>query len=176
LERSDALGEIVAQKDEFISYFMGLLGASASSHPETYKLMHMANLFASFMAMHYKAEYNRQRPSHLEPRLLPPLSVPGHASYPSGHSAQAHLIAKCASLLIPQGRPDRNKHIIDLWALAKRIARNREIAGLHYHTDTIKGHDLAIGIFNFIQNDASSANPQIPCYARVVEASQREWQ
>ena len=169
------MAEIVAQKDEFISYFMGLLGASASSHPATYKLMHVANLLGTFMAMHYKGIYNRQRPSQLEPRLLPPLSVPGHASYPSGHATQAHLVRLCASKLIPIDRPDYDKLKIDLWALAKRIARNREIAGFHYHSDTVAGHALALATFTYLEEDRNQADPEIPSYATIFSAAQAEW-
>ena len=43
LERTDAMGEIIAQKDEFVSYFMGLLHATPHSHPHTYRVLYSAS-------------------------------------------------------------------------------------------------------------------------------------
>jgi hypothetical protein len=43
-ERADALGEIVSQADEFISYFMNLLTATPSAYPATFRLMNVASL------------------------------------------------------------------------------------------------------------------------------------
>ena len=53
--------------------------------------------------MYYKDKFKRVRPSQLCPALMPPLAVPGHASFPSGHSTQAHLIAECLKLVLPRG-------------------------------------------------------------------------
>ncbi len=182
-ERADALGEILAQKDEFVSYFMGLMMASPGSRPKTYRVLHMANLFAAFTVMYFKAQFKRQRPSQLCPVLLPPVPVPGHASYPSGHSTQGHLIAHCAGLVLPgavQAVLQTN-----LGALADRIARNREIAGLHYPTDSAAGVTLAAGIAALLDadfakyqaNQADPANPAptVPCYGAAVAAAQAEW-
>lgn len=178
LQRADALSEILCQKDEFISYFMGLLDASPSSHPATYKLMHIANLFAAFMAMYYKGLYNRARPSQLYSMLLPPVSVPGHASYPSGHATQANLIARCASLALQYNpRKDKPRLIQELHGLAARIGRNREIGGFHYRSDTKAGQHLAGKIFDFIEANRASADPKIPkmnCYKNAVDNAQKE--
>jgi membrane-associated phospholipid phosphatase len=173
-ERADALGEILSQKDEFISYFMGLLGASPASRPQTLRLMHIANIFAGFTAMHFKFVHRRQRPSALCPPLMPPVEVPGHASYPSGHATQARLIAKCAALVLPATiRPTLSANLL---GLAARIARNREIGGFHYKSDTVAGVELADNIFNLIEKDrANAAGPILTSYRDVVEAAKNEW-
>jgi hypothetical protein len=129
-----ALGEIVSQADEFISYFMNLLTATPAAYPATFRLMNVASLIGLYGAMHLKGQFQRPRPSQLCPALMPPIAVPGHASYPSGHSTQAHLIALCMSEVF-QG-VNAAPRDADLLALADRIARNREIAGLHYQSDT----------------------------------------
>ena len=106
-----------------------------------------ANLIALYVAMEWKAKYMRPRPSQICPALLPPIAVPGHASYPSGHSTQAHLMALCMGAVFdgltagqqPNTMPMRR----DLAALADRIARNREIAGLHYPSDSQAGVKIA---------------------------------
>src|SRR5262249_44046104 len=136
-ERADALGEIMAQSDEFLSYFMGLLGVTPTSHPRTCRLLYIASLTGLFVVMYFKNMYQRPRPSLLCPGLLPPIQVPGHASYPSGHSTQAHLIAECVKLVLPSSVKPALSY--DLDQLAQRIARNREIAGLHYKSDSDAG-------------------------------------
>jgi hypothetical protein len=71
---------------------------------------------------------------------MPPIEVPGHASYPSGHSTQSHLVALILGEVMPQppaGQPN------PLGLLAERIARNREVMGLHYPSDSRAGAKLA---------------------------------
>jgi hypothetical protein len=58
-------------------------------------VLNAANLVALIVAMNWQRQFNRPRASQLCPALLPPIAVPGHASYPSGHSTQAHLMTLC---------------------------------------------------------------------------------
>jgi hypothetical protein len=98
---------------------------------------------------------------------LPPIQVPGHASYPSGHSTQAHLVALCLKLVIPASvQPMAD----DLKVLADRIARNRQIAGLHYQNDTDAGVQLARDIYNILIDHTS-----VPSFDDLVTAAQDEW-
>lgn len=136
-ERADALAEILSQSDEFISYFLNMMTASPSAYPATMKVLSIASLVGTFVAMYFKNLYRRPRPSQLCPALLPPIEVPGHASFPSGHSTQAHLMALCMADVLAGTMFD------DLWTLADCIARNREIAGLHYASDTAAGKAFA---------------------------------
>jgi hypothetical protein len=176
-ERADALAEIIAQNDEFLSYFMGLLGATPDSHPQTHRLLHMANLFATFTAMHYKDKFNRQRPSEIYPMLLPPFVVPGHASYPSGHATQAHLMALCSWDLLPEQtlwQKDRRAKMKEkLEALATRIAYNREIAGVHYSSDSEAGKALAQEIHKAILTKNLN---QLDHYKNTLNNARKEWE
>ena len=102
------------------------------------RVLKAANLIATVYQMHWKAVYQRARPTQVCPALFPPIAVPGHASYPSGHSTQAHLLALCLGDVfdaLPPGQPSADVLKADLDVLARRIARNREIAGLHYRTE-----------------------------------------
>jgi hypothetical protein len=171
-ERADALAEILSQKDEFISYFLGLLDA-VDGYPATSKILGIASMVGGFCAMYYKAKYRRPRPSMLLPALLPPTPVPGHASFPSGHSTQAHLMRLCMidvltgpppSPLLPRLETMKN----DMQALADRIARNREIAGLHYPSDSAAGVSLASQIHKRLAESSAS-------FRVALEAAQQEW-
>jgi hypothetical protein len=57
--------------------------------------------------------------------------------------------------------------------LALRIARNREIAGLHYPTDSVGGRTLANQIFGNLLSDDSSSAP-VGSYRGAVLAAQSE--
>jgi hypothetical protein len=173
-ERADALGEIFAQANEFISFFMNVMTIRPSSHPETTKLFHIAGLVGLFAVMYFKskdagagsdpASRPRPRPSQLCPALAPPIAVPGHASWPSGHSTQAHLMALCIKDVLPQDKTGLN---VDLLALARRIARNREIAGLHYPSDSAAGCELAAKLHGLLGD--------LKIYNGVVTKAKAEW-
>ncbi|HXA26797.1 MAG TPA: phosphatase PAP2 family protein [Acetobacteraceae bacterium] len=166
-ERADALGEILSQSDEFISYFLNMMTARPAAYPQTTRLLAIASLVGTFVAMYFKGRYARPRPSQLCPALLPPIEVPGHASFPSGHSTQAHLMALCMDAVLDTlvQKPVMDD---DLWTLADRLARNREIAGLHYRSDTVAGRLFAECIMLLLA-------PTTTFQAVLIEAK-KEWQ
>ena len=156
--RPGAIAEIVAQKDTVLQYFRGILGFTMRSHPATTYLAIVASRIAGFAAMRFKNQFNRMRPSSVLPVLLPPLEVPGHAAYPSGHATQANLVAMCLEVVMPQGRvmPPASSQFRPQYGplrmMADRIARNREVAGLHYRSDTWAGRILASRCFGIMLN------------------------
>jgi hypothetical protein len=174
-ERPDALGEIVAQADEFLSLFLALVGATASTHPATMKLLNTADAVTAMITMHYKAKINRARPVQVIPGLLPPIPHTGHPSYPSGHATQAYIFAKFLAHIIPTTTHPGLADVAN--ALAARVGRNREIAGLHWPSDTKAGVDLAGKIFAmltdtaFMRNGASTPSR----FERMIDAAKAEW-
>jgi hypothetical protein len=164
-ERADALPEIIAQDGLYVNFlgeFTHLLGISAQSHPNTVKLLHVGGIVGLLVAMRLKEKPGvkkdasgndmkadntgapilipaRPRPSHYLPALRPPVEVPGHASYPSGHALQSALMAGCVQAAL--NGADNLCALLDV--LAFRIARNREIAGLHFRSDSCAGRRAA---------------------------------
>jgi len=59
----------------------------------------------------------------------------------------------------------------NLRTLATRIARNREIAGLHYPTDSAHGRTLAQTIAPFLTGMAAGT-----WFGKAVTAAKGEWQ
>ena len=165
-ERADALDEILSQADEFISYFMNLMTTRPTAYPATFRVLNIASLVALFTSMYYKGKYRRPRPSELCPALLPPIVVPGHASFPSGHSTQSHLMALCMGQVL-SGFVQHQAMLDDLETLADRIARNREIAGLHYPSDTAAGVALAGVILPLLTGNS--------WYGSALAAARQEW-
>jgi len=169
-ERADALAEILSQCYEFISYFLNMMTARPGAYPQTTRVLSIASLVGTFVAMYFKNLYSRPRPSQLCPALLPPIEIPGHASFPSGHSTQAHLMVLCMNDVF-NGLLQQATMIDDLWTLADCIARNREIAGLHYRSDTCAGMALSYWIHYVL----TSAGQQTH-YQQTVLAAAGEWQ
>ena len=141
-DRDRYLPEAVGQADAVLFYYTGLLGMIPSNKPWTRALMAFALQAAEFVAMHFKAEFNRIRPSSLCPGLLPPFGPPRHASFPSGHSTQCHLLSYVL-LQIPAVRERFGEELV--W-LARRAAVNRERIGVHYRSDSTAGMHLALGV------------------------------
>lgn len=96
----------------------------------------------AFRPLYYaKARYNRVRAYQLFPELAPPFlprgKFPMHAAFPSGHSTQAHMIVNVLASVFGAQVVESARD------LAWEIGRNREIAGLHYASDTEGGRLLA---------------------------------
>ena len=153
--------------------------------------MHAASLIGLFCVQYWKNRYKRVRPAQLFPGLLPPVATPGHASFPSGHATQAQLVFRCLLQLMSKkliGSSTQSPYTIADPAagrLARRIARNREIAGLHYPSDSAGGRYLADKIFNNILALAVTPLPEteptayvidMPLYQAMVSEATQEWE
>ena len=130
----DALGAAGADLDQEIS------GQTARVHIQT--VAQRAFRDASVVVMNQKALFNRPRPYQLSPSLLPSLDdLPKHGAYPSGHCTQVHAMAYVIRLALDGTRYGGvGAAFIDY---AGAVARRREIAGLHYASDTVAGMRLA---------------------------------
>ena len=98
----------------------------------------------SLVVLDLKSRFNRVRPSVVLSSIDPILDVPWHSSYPSGHSAQATVVSELMANLFPSKSQSFDR-------LAKRIGKNREIAGLHYPSDTVAGRKLGKYLSKFFK-------------------------
>ena len=131
-ERAVTLAEVLAQAESMEAYWLGMLMFSRGSHPATFDLVNVALRVGQFVGMHFKARFNRPRPAQISPAITPWIDTPGHPSYPSGHALEGHLISLCLNEVMSGANEA-------LTLLARRVALNREIAGLHYPSDTACG-------------------------------------
>ena len=83
-----------------------------------------------------KIEYDRSRPTFFDKRVKNIIDIPPSPSYPSGHACQSYAVA----LLLSKKYPDNKDFYMNN---AKLVSENREIAGLHYPSDTDYGMKLA---------------------------------
>jgi hypothetical protein len=133
--------EIQHQNNEFLTYFARDAEFDWDGLPKTYFLAMSLMGFSVYPIMKFKAFFNRARPYEIAP-IAPSFKVQ-HPAYPSGHSTQAHLIAFFLSELFPKKREF-------FLTTAARIAFNRELAGVHYPSDSRAGTHLAREIYQLL--------------------------
>ena len=160
-----------AEKQTEIEHELEFMGVQFGSHTydslvATSSVPETALLFTNVLdemttyIMIYKEHFDRVRPSYIDPTLEPTINVPNHPAYPSGHSTQAHIMAHVLADLFPEERED-------LFQGAARIARNREIAGVHYPSDSAAGASLALQYYNLLKETA--------WYQMQIELARAEW-
>ena len=103
--------------------------------PVTSRVLQNVIQDATYYFFSLKAQFNRARPYHLEPRLQN-LEAPGHASYPSGHSSASHVHAYLLAYMFPEYKQQFLSNAYDM-------AFSREIRGVHYPSDSEAGRAFA---------------------------------
>ena len=74
----------------------------------------------------------------------------------------------------PDNAPPPHPTIAPLQQMAARIARNREVLGLHYPSDTKAGRQLAIRTFEILKKCKSIVDPTKANTGLLYDAKQ-EW-
>lgn len=134
---------------------------TTSSHkPNTNKLLKAAYHDLAIVTFVMKKKFNRVRPSKIDTELGHAISIPEHPAYPSGHATGAYIFAY---ILQELDASKADTYLKD----AQRIAENREIAGLHYPSDTAAGQQLARQLVDQFQ-----ANPT---FKKLLEKAKTEW-
>ena len=113
---------------------------------EIYKIMIFMDYILHPIVLFIKYKNDRVRPSFLTNKIKPCIEVPEHPSYPSGHSIQAYMLAH----ILSDKYPNKKEH---LFRIADKIAKNRELAGVHYKSDTEFGKDLAKKLYILFKKD-----------------------
>lgn len=181
--RSGVMSEALAQRENPWAYYRGIFMSDTWSAPYTRDLLEIALRVGQFVVMHYKREFKRPRPSQYSPALLPPIDVPGHASFPSGHATEAYLISACLEKVMPPAAstpppppsmgvpPVPPEDASPLKQLAQRIARNREVLGLHFPSDSAAGKLLAQKSFALLMECPTIKHPA----KGLIALAKKEW-
>ena len=181
-EREDRFAECFHQQDAegCITYWLAMLGIDPAKHPNTYQLIRYARKLGEMVVMCLKESFNVPRPSQICPAIVPMFDPPRTASYPAGHSLQSYLISyflKMAMPGIPQSDEPASWGEIHkgIFALARRVAENRVIAGVHYDIDSEGGFLVAQEMNKwfkvwsdgwFDQWVVDGENPQLPAHQK----------
>lgn len=158
--RSKRRNEIAAQAADVTPYWMNVLATSPSSRPATFDLVKIGIHVGGIIASYFKLKYMRARPVQVCAQVMPALMTPPHPSYPNGHALQAFMVAKCAGAAAPAMDATCR-------ALADRIAENREVAGIHFPSDTEASRRIAGKAFDLLASIAE--------FKTVFQEAQNEW-
>lgn len=113
----------------------------SASNADTVDLLDMALRDTSYFVVKYKRDFMRIRPNGLAPDLNLVFDNPGHPAYPSGHATQGYMTALVLSLVDPE-------HEAQYKAMGFDVGLRREIAGVHYPSDSVAGRKLAQAILD----------------------------
>ncbi|HEY7159906.1 MAG TPA: phosphatase PAP2 family protein [Acidobacteriota bacterium] len=90
---------------------------------------------ATLVAWKAKDQYNRRRPSQMDPTLATLVASPGTPSYPCEHTVAAAAAATVLAYFFPEKADS-------ILALAKQAAQSRIYAGVQYPSDVSEGWKL----------------------------------
>jgi PAP2 superfamily len=113
---------------------------------------------------YFKRLYSRTRPFQIDKSLgtvIPESSeyFPKHPSYPSSHATLATIVAEVTKFLLdPYGIPATAEKRAMIDQVAFLIGFRREIAGLHFRSDTIAGISLGRQIFMLLRSQPTLSN------------------
>lgn len=110
--------------------------------PDNYKtllLMEMIDNDHMYFILERKKHYSRPRPSEIDPTLKTAIDNPPHPAYPSGHAGQTYINALVLAEFDPENADVYKQFAID-------VAHRREIAGVHYPSDSKAGRKLAVDV------------------------------
>ena len=137
LRTTQTLKKIFQQDQNFLKIFLKIArknGCVLRSDVEIKLMQAIADV--TDVVLYFKNLFGRPRPNEVIPAINPVLPVPIFSAYPGGHATQAKV---AADLLVGWGA---RANAVYLYQYAKEVTRNREIAGLHYPSDSFAGNDL----------------------------------
>ena len=135
LRTESRLAEITAQNLNPVTLFWQRAGLDATAFPAHARWVVESVADTEAVLLDLKRRFGRRRPNAVLATIRPVIPVPWHASYPSGHATQAVVIARLLATLAPASTGD-------LMEFAFRVGHNREVAGVHYPSDTSAGFSL----------------------------------
>lgn len=172
VEREERLPEILSQMGDISPYFEAISGIDPDNTPRLSELLEVACEVATHVVMALKNEAAVWRPYQMSSAIHPVISTPGHGALPSGHATIATLTACLYAQLLPA--PSRTR-VEQLDRLARRIAFNRVVAGVHFPIDSEVGYALGAQIaIALVAAAAGSAAPAAYAARNAADSSLRE--
>ncbi len=141
VEREDRLPEILSQADDLSPFFDSICGFNLLQAPAAAELMAAAQDLALHVCMALKHQVAADRPWQASSLVVPVIATPGHGSLPSGHATVAAMTSELLTCLLYKSSPTHPRSE-QLDRLARRIAFNRVVAGLHFPIDSYVGYQL----------------------------------
>ncbi len=135
-------------------------GLIAPDNYKTVELLKMIDIDHMYFILERKKHFSRPRPSHLASELGMELDTvianPPHPAYPSGHASQTYMVALVLSDFDPENAEKYKQFALD-------VAHRREIAGVHYPSDSVAGRKLAVDVLAKLR--------EVPAFERKYQAA-----
>jgi membrane-associated phospholipid phosphatase len=197
--RGERQFEILQQSGDMVTIWRQFLHAHDRRRPATATLIQLCVNIGGYIVMHWKRKFKAPRPAQVYPGLIPVIPTPNHPAYPSGHSCQSYLVPYLLNLILtagsegaeemfktddngnPNGRKEKCHGIFfPAMAFAQRIAVNREVAGVHFASDSTAGRKLASDLALFWKDKviaaiAADGDSKESEFASLVRDVRREW-
>jgi membrane-associated phospholipid phosphatase len=153
--RPDRATEILAQLGVPYAFWASITYLRPDRMPRTLELIDTALRLAVLVEMRFKHALAVTRPIEYSPQVQPMILTPGHGSLPSGHSTEAHIIARVLTELVDSSKLHGLEE--QLMAQAARIAVNRTVAGVHFPMDSTAGRVLGITLAEYFLARANTS-------------------
>jgi membrane-associated phospholipid phosphatase len=142
-ERTERATEILAQLAPAAAWWTSVVNLRAQRHAKTLEFIDAVLNFTVTVIFRFKQQAGCPRPVEYSAQIQPLVATPGHDSWPSGHSTESFAVARVLAMLRPDAGPQLRAH-------AARIAQNREVAGVHFPTDSAAGAVLGDTLARFV--------------------------
>jgi hypothetical protein len=147
--REDRMSEILAQLGPPIAFWSSVVHLHPDHKKWTIELLDVALRLANMAEMRVKHAMACRRPIDYSPQIQPIILTPGHATLPSGHATEAHLIARLLIELLENTSSGQAELRDQLMRQAARIAVNRTVAGVHFPVDSAAGEMLGLKLAEY---------------------------
>lgn len=152
--------QIDLEAPDLLPVFLREFGTSPQKKPKTTKMLREALIDIDYFLFAEKLVLLRPRPHQVDARIRPAIAVPKHPAFPSGHGGESAAIAALLTKLIPHENKRLNSY-------AQSVGHNREIAGVHYPSDTQEGVRIAqMAVKLLLEN---------PKFTALVDGAKIEW-
>ncbi|MBT9555417.1 MAG: phosphatase PAP2 family protein [Myxococcales bacterium] len=140
--------------------FLRRMGGTERTHPKTLAALRAAVAEVDWFLFAEKFALMRLRPHQVDSRVEPVIRVPRHPAYPSGHAGESATLARVAAALLPE-------RAAELESYAQAMAHHREIAGVHYPSDSAEGRRIGLAVASALLTD--------PGFVALLDAAKGEW-
>lgn len=137
----ETVAKIISENQfEPVIYHFIREGLFREENYKTFELIRAVDIDFGYFTLERKMHFSRPRPTEIDKTLSTVIGNPQHAAYPSGHAGQTYLLALLLGDFDPENAERYKQFALD-------VAYRREVAGVHYPSDSEAGRKLAVDVF-----------------------------
>jgi hypothetical protein len=149
-QREARTSEILSQMNLPYAFWATIYHLNRNLTPRTIDLLSVLLPLVSTITQRFKHILACPRPIEYSRMVQPMIPTPGHAAFPSAHSVEAYFVAHILARLRGGVESHPNSRLQQAFKLARRIADNRVVAGVHFPVDNAAGYVVASSLADFV--------------------------